>query len=103
MSQTVPEAGEAGIEALERVLQDATREALASEFAKFGIAYGAIHPTIRAIMEAQAISSGNVSDQVASFVRVARLEKGYALVKAYDRHAETLREKSSKILSSGGP
>ncbi len=76
-----------------------TREALTTEFRKLGLDYASFDPIIRTTMEREAIATGNVMEQVEKFRRVARMadqyelsdaEKSYALVKAYERHSETL-------------
>jgi hypothetical protein len=88
-----------GAEALKRALQEVTREALTAEFQKLGLNYASLDPIIRSAMELAAISAGGVRQQVESFLGVARMvdeydlsdaKKGYALVKAYERHRQTM-------------
>src|SRR5688500_16775621 len=93
-----------GAEALKRALQEVTREALTAEFQKLGLDYASFDPIIRSTMELAAISTGGVRQQVESFIRVARMvdeydlsdgEKSYALVKAYERHRQTMGQHAS--------
>ena len=91
-------------EALKRALQEVTREALTAEFQKLGLDYASFDPIIRSTMELAAISTGGVRQQVESFLRLARMvdeydlsdaEKSYALVKAYERHRQTMGQHPS--------
>jgi hypothetical protein len=93
-----------GAEALKRALQEVTREGLTAEFQKLGLDYTSFDPIIRNTMELAAISTGGVRQQVESFLRLARMvdqydlsdaEKKYALVKAYERHRETMGQPPS--------
>src|SRR4051794_17185227 len=90
---------DATFESLRRALEEAAQEALIAEFAKLGLDYTGIHPTIRAVMERAAISTAQAKQQVESFVGVAALadrfniteqQKQYALVKAYESYGERL-------------
>jgi hypothetical protein len=94
---------------LKRVLEEAAREALIAHFEKLGLQFTNLHPTIRAIMERAAISTGDAAQQVESFVRLVGMadqynlteeQKQYALVKAYEQHGERLA-KSEKVGGSG--
>src|SRR3954463_7243706 len=94
---------------LKRLLEEAAREALIAQFEKLGLQFTNLHPTIRAIMERAAISTGNAAQQVESFVRLVAMadqynlteeQKEYALVKAYEQHGERLA-KSEKVGGSG--
>jgi hypothetical protein len=92
-------------EALKRALRErSTREALTAEFKKLDLDYAAFDPIIRSTMEREAISTGDVRQPVEKFVRVARMadqydlsdaEKQYVLIKAYERHRETMGQPSS--------
>ena len=84
---------------LKRLLEEAAREALIAHFEKLGLQFSNLHPTIRAIMERAAISTGDAARQVESFVRLVAMadqynlteeQKEYALVKAYEQHGERL-------------
>jgi hypothetical protein len=94
---------------LKRVLEEAAREALITEFEKLGLEFSNLHPTIRAVMQRAAVSTAHAKQQVESFVRVVRMadqyslndqEKEYALVKAYEQHGERLA-KSEEVGGSG--
>jgi hypothetical protein len=96
-------------DSLKRALEEAAREALIAHFEKLGLRFSNLHPTIRAIMERAAISTGDAARQVESFVRLVAMadqfnlteeQKGYALVKAYEQHGERLA-KSEKVGGSG--
>jgi hypothetical protein len=84
---------------LGRVLEEAAREVLVTEFEKLGLDFTRLDPTIRAVMERAAISPAQAKAQVESFVRVAALadqysltddQKAYVLVKAYEQHGQRL-------------
>src|SRR3954465_7136595 len=84
---------------LKRALEEAAREALIAHLEKLGLQFSNLHPTIRAIMERAAISTGNAAQQAESFVRLVAMadqfdltdeQKEYALVKAYEQHGERL-------------
>ena len=86
-------------DSLKRALEEAAREALIAQFEKLGLQFTNLHPTIRAIMEHAAISTGDAAQQVESFVRLVAMadqynlteeQKEYALVKAYEQHGERL-------------
>ena len=86
-------------DSLKRVVEEAAREALIAQFEKLGLQFTNLHPTIRAIMERAAISTGDATQQVESFVRLVAMadqynlteeQKEYALVKAYEQHGERL-------------
>ncbi len=94
---------------LKRVVEEAAREALIAQFEKLGLQFSNLHPTIQAIMERAAISTGDAAQQVENFVRVVGMadqydltaeEKEYALVKAYEQHGERLA-KSQEVGGSG--
>ena len=94
---------------LKRVLEEAAREALITQFEKLGLEFTNLHPTIRAVMEHAAISTGDAAQQVESFVRLVAMadqynlteeQKEYALVKAYEQHGERLA-KSEEVGGSG--
>jgi hypothetical protein len=96
-------------DSLKRVVEEAAREALNGQFEKLGLQFINLHPTIRAIMERAAISTGDAAQQVESFVRLVAMadqynlteeQKEYALVKAYEQHGERLA-KSEKVGGSG--
>jgi hypothetical protein len=92
-------------ESFKRALRErTTREALAFEFQKLGLDYASFDPIIRTTMEGEAISTGDVRQQVEKFLRVARMadqydlseaEKKYVVVKAYERHRETMGQPSA--------
>src|SRR5215213_5190927 len=46
---------------LKRILEGAAREALIANFEKLGLQFSNLHPTIRAIMERAAISTGDAA------------------------------------------
>jgi hypothetical protein len=86
-------------DSLKRALEEAAREAFIAHFEKLGLQFSNLHPTIRAIMERAAISTGDAARQVESFVRLVAMadqynlteeQKEYALVKAYEQHGERL-------------
>src|SRR4051795_3612227 len=94
---------------LKRVLEEAAREALIAHFEKLGLQFINLHPTLRAIMERAAILTGDAAQQVESFVRLVAMadqfnlteeQKEYALMKAYEQHAERLA-KSEEVGGSG--
>jgi hypothetical protein len=96
-------------DSLKRVVEEAAREALIGQFEKLGLQFTNLHPTIRAIMERGAISTGDAAQQVESFVRLVAMadrynlteeQKEYALVKAYEQHGERLA-KSEEVGGSG--
>ena len=101
-------------DSLKRVLEEAAREALIAHFEKLGLQFSNLHPTIQdptiqAIMERAAISTGDAAQQVESFVRLVAMadqfnltdeQKEYALVKAYEQHGERLA-KSEEVGGSG--
>jgi hypothetical protein len=96
-------------DSLKRALEEAAREALIAHFERLGLQFTNLHPTIRAIMERAAISTGDAAQQVESFVRLVGMadqynlteeQKQYALVKAYEQHGERLA-KSEKVGGSG--
>ena len=71
------------------------RDSLARQFEKLGLSYSSLHPTIRTVMERAVIVTGDVQQEVAKFIRVARMadrpdlsdeDKRHALEKAYERH-----------------
>jgi orotidine-5'-phosphate decarboxylase len=81
------------------VLQEAAREALSTEFEMLGLEFSNLHPTIRAVIERAAVSTADAKQQVESFVRVVAMadqysltdeQKEYALVRAYEQHAERI-------------
>jgi hypothetical protein len=51
-------------DSLKRVLEEAARDALIAHFEKLGLQFSNLHPTIRAIMERAAISTGDAAQQV---------------------------------------
>src|SRR3954447_14361388 len=89
----------AAFEPLNRSLSEAASEALTTAFEEVGLEFSNFHPTIQAVMKRAAISSAHAKQQVERFVRVAAMadqydlsdeQKQYALVKAYERHAERI-------------
>jgi hypothetical protein len=92
-----------------RVLEEAAREALTTEFEKLGLEFSNLHPTIRAIMECAAVSTAHAKQQVENFIRVVAMadqysltdeQKEYALVRAYEQHAERIA-RSQEVGGSG--
>ena len=75
--------------------ETSARDSLARQFEKLGLSYSSLHPTIRTVMERAVIVTGDVQQEVAKFIRVARMadrpnlsddDKRHALEKAYERH-----------------
>ena len=90
---------DASFKPLNYALAEAASEALTTACEEVGLQFSSFHPTIQAVMKRAAISSAHAKQQVESFVRVAALadqydlsdeQKQYALVKAYERHAERI-------------
>src|SRR5215204_1422186 len=63
----------------ERLLEEAAREALIAHFEKLGLQFSNLHPTIQAIMERAAISTGDAARQVESFVRLVAMADQFNL------------------------
>src|SRR5215213_8742452 len=66
-------------DSLKRALEEAAREALIAQFEKLGLQFSDLHPTIRAIMERAAISTGDAAQQVESFVRLVAMADQFNL------------------------
>jgi len=90
------------------LLDEAAREALSAEFENLGLQFSGLHPTIRAVMERAAVSTAHAKQQVESFLRVVAMadqysltdeQKEYALVRAYEQHAEHIA-KSQEVVGS---
>jgi hypothetical protein len=99
----------ASFEPLNRSLAEAASEALTTAFEEVGLQFSSFHPTIRAVMNRAALSSAHAKQQVERFVRVAAMadqydlsdeQKQYALMKAYEQHAERLA-KSEEVGGNG--
>jgi hypothetical protein len=95
----MPAFQDASFEPLNYALAEAASEALTTACEEVGLQFSSFHPTIQAVMKRAAISSAHAKQQVESFVRVAAMadqydlsdeQKQYALVKAYERHAERI-------------
>ncbi len=76
---------------LKRVLEEAAREALIAQFEKLGLQFTNLHPTIRAIMERAAISTGDAAQQVESFVRLVAMADQFNLTDEQKEYALVLR------------
>ena len=107
----MPEFQNASFEPLNLSLAEAASEALTTAFEQVGLQFSSFHPTIQAVMKRAAISSAHAKQQVERFVRVAAMadqydlsaeQKEYALVKAYERHAERLAADDQEVVV-GGP
>jgi hypothetical protein len=100
-----------GLEAMpepnNHAISEAAWEALSSEFEKMGVAFLDLHPVIRSVMARAAISTAHAKQQVENLLRVAAMadrydlpedQKQYALVKAYERHAERVAEPPTEVI-----
>ncbi len=76
---------------LKRVVEEAAREALIAQFEKLGLRFSNLHPTIQAIMERAAISTGDAAQQVESFVRLVAMADQFNLTDEQKEYALVLR------------